>query len=342
MFSAASGREPDVNDGRAANDDRDTRGSRAAMISRTDIEFAYRFLLGREPESDEVILDKLRRCSSWVDLRTHFMASEEFRQQLPHLGRPEHGPIEVACDSPVEAKLFDRTMEQWEVLGRERPFWGVLTEDDYLPHRISSTRERFFETGKKDIQEIVGALPDDFVLEQACVLELGCGVGRLTLPLAEKARTVIGVDVSLGNLSVAKELAAQAKAQNCTFLHVGDLKVWNQITSDVTYDFFISLITLQHNVPPVQMRLLDSALQGLKSGGVAAFQVTTGHSAYSFVAEEFLEANLERVMDMHSVPMRDVFELMRCHSCWPIEVYRDLRADPATHSYTVVCRKADG
>jgi trans-aconitate 2-methyltransferase len=53
------------------------------------------------------------------------------------------------------------------------------------------------------------------------VLDVGCGDGRLTLLLAKKISSgkVIAVDLSEKMLTLAKELAAENRLKNTTFLH---------------------------------------------------------------------------------------------------------------------------
>jgi len=56
------------------------------------------------------------------------------------------------------------------------------------------------------------------------VVELACGTGRITVPIAEAGIRVIGVDGSAGMLEVARERAAAAGVTDLADLRLGDLR----------------------------------------------------------------------------------------------------------------------
>jgi len=69
--------------------------------------------------------------------------------------------------------------------------------------------------------EIVEDIP--FYIAQAqkaggSILELACGTGRITIPLARQGFDVTGLDISEGMLKIAKE-KAEMEHLSCTFLH---------------------------------------------------------------------------------------------------------------------------
>ena len=82
---------------------------------------------------------------------------------------------------------------------------------NYYTARLSGDRlQRCYELAPPRVQrylesEILHVLeriePDD------AVLELGCGYGRVTVRLAERARSVVGIDVAEESLSLARTLA---------------------------------------------------------------------------------------------------------------------------------------
>jgi SAM-dependent methyltransferase len=69
----------------------------------------------------------------------------------------------------------------------------------------------------------------DFYVEEAgaaggTVVELACGTGRITVPIAEAGVHVIGVDASPGMLEVAAERVRAAGVQALVELRLGDLR----------------------------------------------------------------------------------------------------------------------
>ena len=71
-----------------------------------------------------------------------------------------------------------------------------------------------------------------FYVEQAIasggpVLELGCGTGRVSVPVAQAGVEIVGIDASPGLIEVAKRKARTAGiTERCTF-HVGDMREVN-------------------------------------------------------------------------------------------------------------------
>lgn len=74
---------------------------------------------------------------------------------------------------------------------------------------------------------------EQFISDNVSVLELGCGTGRVTFPLAEKAKQVIGVDISKEMISKAKK---QAKRENIKFL-LGDM---TSLNLNIKFDLVIA------------------------------------------------------------------------------------------------------
>lgn len=69
--------------------------------------------------------------------------------------------------------------------------------------------------------EIVEDIPFYISRAQKCggpILELACGTGRLTIPLARQGFDITGLDISEGMLKVARE-KAEREHLSCTFLH---------------------------------------------------------------------------------------------------------------------------
>jgi SAM-dependent methyltransferase len=69
----------------------------------------------------------------------------------------------------------------------------------------------------------------DFYVEEAVraggpVVELACGTGRITVPVARAGIPVIGVDGSAGMLEVARERAVAARVERLVDLRLGDLR----------------------------------------------------------------------------------------------------------------------
>ena len=100
------------------------------------------------------------------------------------------------------------------------------------------------------------------------VLELGCGTGRLLLPLAEAGQTVTGVDLSPALLEVARAKLAQSPHARRVTLVQADLTDFALPRRDYAFAFCTSN-TLMHLAHPArQQAALANAHRHLRPGGL--------------------------------------------------------------------------
>jgi 2-polyprenyl-3-methyl-5-hydroxy-6-metoxy-1,4-benzoquinol methylase len=137
----------------------------------------------------------------------------------------------------------------WERFGHDEPYVGVIPHDSLLRDRLSpEVLAAFFASGEQHVAEVVsvieGELDPGFAPKRA--LELGCGVGRILVPLAERCEEVVGVDVSESMLREAGRNLDQRGIRNVSLVQAGDS------LAEVTgrFDWIHSYIVLQHISPP--------------------------------------------------------------------------------------------
>lgn len=84
-----------------------------------------------------------------------------------------------------------------DVLSRMRSDWDQRAAEDHKLHIATGhagSEEAFRASGEQDLEGIV---LDGVVLEPSAeVLEIGCGVGRLLVPLAKRVSVAHGADIS--------------------------------------------------------------------------------------------------------------------------------------------------
>jgi SAM-dependent methyltransferase len=169
--------------------------------------------------------------------------------------------------------MRDRHAADWEELARREPYFAVLTHEGYLGVESNSVATAaFFESGEADLAALLEAIPAITGraprLESA--LDFGCGVGRLTLPLARRASRVIACDVAPTMLEHARKNAAAAGLGNVTFIEGNALAAVPQ----ASLDFVCSLLVLQHIPPAVGYERIATLVRLLAPGGIAALHVT--------------------------------------------------------------------
>jgi tRNA/tmRNA/rRNA uracil-C5-methylase (TrmA/RlmC/RlmD family) len=103
--------------------------------------------------------------------------------------------------------MFVQTAECWQRLGKNEPYWSVLTAERFQRANIAATGEEFYLSGNGAI-ELMRAFfaRNGQILEGVkSVMELGCGVGRETCALSQNFDHVIAVDVSSAHIELARE-----------------------------------------------------------------------------------------------------------------------------------------
>jgi 2-polyprenyl-3-methyl-5-hydroxy-6-metoxy-1,4-benzoquinol methylase len=216
--------------------------------------------------------------------------------------------IETEVPAPVMAKLLERIRRQWTILGEEEPYWGVLVDERFKSDTIDeSALAAFHDSGLANALMIDTAtrrgLPSR--IGGTCV-ELGCGVGRITRHLAARFDKVVAIDISPGNLRLCEQYLASAGIGNVETRLLQNL---DDLAHIGPFDWFYSVIVLQHNPPPIQRLVLETLLPQIRSGGGFVFQTVSDLPGYEFIAEQYLATD-DPVMEIHSLPQRSIFKLI--------------------------------
>jgi SAM-dependent methyltransferase len=157
------------------------------------------------------------------------------------------------------------TDKTWKRFGDVDPYFGVLTLPQYESHRLTDqARDEFFRSGEEHVLNVLGTLRE--INPGFCprrTLDFGCGVGRVTLPLARTSASVLGVDIAPGMLSEARKNARERGLDNVTFAD----------TVDGCFDLIHSFIVLQHIAPRRGMRIISDLVSRVEPGGMIALQV---------------------------------------------------------------------
>ncbi|MDQ1744947.1 MAG: hypothetical protein QOE23_3286 [Pseudonocardiales bacterium] len=161
-----------------------------------------------------------------------------------------------ADSAPTSSRQF------WDAAARENAAWYVATG-------YTSETPEFFAQGARETDHFlqfcgIGIRPTDRVLE------IGCGVGRMTRRLSELAGSLVAADVSREMLERARQnVGDRGTVEYLLVPGNGALPL-----SDDSVDVVFSYITLQHVPNQVdQLRYLHESARVLRPGGRLAVQV---------------------------------------------------------------------
>lgn len=306
----------------------------AKNLTVDDVNEAYLKLLGREPETPEVIEDQRRLYGDTISLWRAITESPEFigRKVFPY---QEHKalmnlivssfntPQKIQHDVDLETMdtLVDRIRQQWFLLGQNEPHWSVLTNDEFRSEKLTADRLDKFQESGRESANIIGLFEkrtNTNAPEGVC-LELGCGVGRVTRFLAERFERVVGVDISPGNIKICREYMEETGRTNVETVLLSSIGEFSDLPN---FDFLFTVIVLQHNSPPIQKSILDTLLGKIRPGGGALFQIPTDIPGYEFDAASYL-ASPSPDMEIHALPKPVILDLLRRHDMELLDVIPD-------------------
>lgn len=156
--------------------------------------------------------------------------------------------------------------------GRSRAFWDRAARENarwHIATAAAADPDDFAASGRRETDVFLahaGLVPD----RSLTVLEIGCGIGRMTARLAEVYGRVIALDVSQVMLDQAEQ--ALAGRDNVTYV-LGSGSDLAGIDSE-SVDVVFSYIVLQH-MPTVagQLEYFRETRRVLRRGGAAAIQI---------------------------------------------------------------------
>ena len=230
--------------------------------------------------------------------------------------------------------------KHWDLFASSDPLWAILTHPDRKGSRWD-VRE-FFETGvweiSRSLEQVSSLHPN---LKRGRALDFGCGVGRLTQPLAQFFEEVFGVDISASMIRQANQ--HNQYGSRCRY--VVNPKVDLRMFPDGYFDFIYSNITLQHMPPRYSRRYIAEFLRVLAPGGALLFQIPSqarpsgsakiGRALRAFYYR-FLWDILHPLtphMDMYSISKDKVIRLIAQHGGRLIQATPDPAAEPEWEGY---------
>jgi cyclopropane fatty-acyl-phospholipid synthase-like methyltransferase len=195
--------------------------------------------------------------------------------------------------APVESR--------WDEFARIDAYTYIMT------HLPKGNREAFWQSGETTVSQELLPVIRKYAVPAGTALEIGCGVGRLVLPLASHFERVLGLDISAEMVSQATALAVQRNVANARFLTLADYERRSHDfgLTERSVDFVYSLIVFQHIA---DFRAIENYFElvrlSLSPRGVAYLQFDTRpqdltyrvkNSLPDFLLPRFLRRGIRRI-----------------------------------------------
>lgn len=229
---------------------------------------------------------------------------------------------------------MDKSERIWEFYGEKDPYFAVNTISDMRSEKIDKDKIKlFFEEGEEYVKKIWQEIEDHFIssFNPRRALDFGCGVARLTLPIAERSEQAVGVDISANMLKVAEQNANLFNINNVSFIKGDDYL--SKITGE--FDFIHSFVVFQHINPKIGEEIFRKMVQMLSEEGIGVLQFGYADSLSS-VAQKFrftlyrdypfaykirnliLRKKPEPLIPMYSYNLNNLMLILQqngCHNC---------------------------
>jgi SAM-dependent methyltransferase len=222
--------------------------------------------------------------------------------------------------------------ELWERFAEENAYKYIKTDRD------GDNPESFWQSGETLVSNELVPLIEEFKIPRECGLEIGCGVGRLVLPLSRIFRRMIGADVSNGMVRRAQEFAGQQLITNAQFVAITEpqalLSVLSQDIGKISFAY--SLLVFQHIT---DFKIIDSYIaviaQMLAPEGAAYLQFDTRDETWlyhvksvlpDFMLPKYLRRGIRRIR-------RSRIEIEQAFARYGLRIVREEAPGSADHRY---------
>jgi SAM-dependent methyltransferase len=199
------------------------------------------------------------------------------------------------------------SQQEWDEIASQDAEWAILSTSE--TKHGGWDRDAFFATGRRDVDAVVQRAEGLGLAATDCAMDFGCGLGRLTRPLADRFGEVVGVDVSGEMVRKASALHA-AEGHRLRFV----VEAGPRLSSlgDDSFDLVLTRLVLQHLPGRAAVdTMLSEFIRVLRPGGIVTLQ---------------LPAGLTRLQRMQ--PRRTAYRILRSIGVPPAVLYGRLGLHP--------------
>jgi ubiquinone/menaquinone biosynthesis C-methylase UbiE len=194
----------------------------------------------------------------------------------------------------IDPAVLNAMRQDWDARARENAKHYIATSRD------NWTSDEFLREGAEQVHQLVekhsaeicnGRAPSDMR-----ILEIGCGIGRLTMALSRIFGAVDAVDISPEMIAQARIILAGRPNVRLHVNNGADLSMF----ADSSFDFAISIIVFQHIPKRVIIEnYIKETWRVLRPGSLFKFQVQgcaiPENLANTWVGVGFSEADMRQI-----------------------------------------------
>lgn len=237
---------------------------------------------------------------------------------------------------------------EYQKLGETDPLWAILTCRDKKGKKWEL--DEFFATGEREvesIQEYINSLGLEMPRGQA--LDFGCGVGRVTQPLARHFDVCYGVDIAPSMLDLARQYNKWGDRCRYILNETDDLALF----PDNIFDFIYSVITFQNMDSRYSRKYIQEFTRILAPYGLLIFQIPSEPKTIRQKIKHMLPPTLLslfykiktlgrsrlEVHEIRGINRMEVIKLIEENGARILDVRRDQRAKNLWSSYRYCATK---
>jgi 2-polyprenyl-3-methyl-5-hydroxy-6-metoxy-1,4-benzoquinol methylase len=156
------------------------------------------------------------------------------------------------------------------------------------------------------------------------IMDVGCGVGNMSIPLASQGNEVLGIDIDTPTILKARELNPFTNA-------LFEVRTIDDVSKSKYFDLILCCEIIEHLNDPDSF--LASVVSHLKNSGILVISIPNGYGPYEVV--ELFKHNLVKII--RSTKLEDAFKRIFYQYMIPaqrISIDRDIESPHVAH-YTL-------
>jgi cyclopropane fatty-acyl-phospholipid synthase-like methyltransferase len=170
----------------------------------------------------------------------------------------------------------------WEIFSKENAYFYIVS-DKKMNSSDETMLKHFFMSGEIGTEHSFKYV-NKYILNREKALEIGCGIGRLTIPHSKLFKTIYAVDISETMLDKLRKNIKEKKINNIkAFL---PYEAWDEHSN---IDYAYSFIVFQHieDISIIEDYIKRISLS-LKKNGIAQLHFDTRHSSLLYKIRNLL------------------------------------------------------